>query len=152
MTKRFLLRFTLLLLILGMAGVAHAFFGLFETGPRMVQPDNGVVRLSLDQFRDGAARRYALNLDGKNVPFFVVQSRDGVTRAAFDACDVCYAERKGYSQDGEHMVCNNCGQRFHIARINEVKGGCNPAPLHRTVEGGDLVIRAADIAAGAGYF
>ena len=152
MTKRFLFRLAVLMLILGMAGVAHAFFGMFDRGPRMLQPDKGVVRLSLDQFRDGQAHRYALDVAGKTVPFFVIQSRDGVARAAFDACGVCWAERKGYSQDGDFMVCDNCGQRFHTSRINEVKGGCNPAPLERTVDGGDLVIRVADIAAGARYF
>ena len=30
------------------------------------------------------------------------------------------------------MVCNNCGQKFSSDLINEIKGGCNPAPLERT--------------------
>jgi uncharacterized membrane protein len=50
------------------------------------------------------------------------------------------------------MVCNNCGQRFPSERINVEKGGCNPAPLDRTVDGSDLVIKINDIEGGKKYF
>jgi uncharacterized membrane protein len=50
------------------------------------------------------------------------------------------------------MVCRNCGQRFHATKVNEVKGGCNPAPLERRVENGHLVIRVSDILQGKPYF
>ena len=50
------------------------------------------------------------------------------------------------------MVCRNCGRRFASVRINEVKGGCNPAPLNRSVEGGQLVIQIKDIQEGRQYF
>jgi uncharacterized membrane protein len=50
------------------------------------------------------------------------------------------------------MVCNNCGQRFPSTKINVLKGGCNPAPLDRRVEGGYLVLRSQDIETGAFYF
>ena len=36
------------------------------------------------------------------------------------------------------MVCNNCGQRFPSNLINEVRGGCNPSPLERTIEEDEL--------------
>ncbi|MEM3554980.1 MAG: Fe-S-containing protein, partial [Candidatus Micrarchaeaceae archaeon] len=60
--------------------------------------------------------------------------------AAFNACDVCYPARKGYHQEGDVMVCNNCGRRFPTNQINIVRGGCNPAPLERAVDGDTLVI------------
>ena len=75
-----------------------------------------------------------------------------MVRAAFDACDVCYAAKKGYRQEGNFMVCNNCGQKFISTRINEVRGGCNPAPLERKIVGDKLVIATADILTGARYF
>jgi uncharacterized membrane protein len=50
------------------------------------------------------------------------------------------------------MICNNCGRQFPSVKINEVRGGCNPAPLKRTVEGSDLVIRSSDIIEGGHYF
>ena len=73
-------------------------------------------------------------------------------RAAFDACDVCWPSGKGYYQDGDVMVCRNCGRRFASVKINEVKGGCNPAPLKRTITGDKLVIQTSDILAGKQYF
>ena len=103
-------------------------------------------------FEDGKAHYFEHAGGEATIRYFILKSSDGVIRAAFDACDVCFESKKGYSQDGEFMVCNNCGRRFHASRINEVQGGCNPAPLKRIVDGGNLVIAMADIAAGAGYF
>jgi uncharacterized membrane protein len=85
------------------------------------------------------------------VAFFVLKSGDGVLRAAIDACDVCYKAGKGYYQEGDFMVCENCGQKFASSRINVVKGGCNPAPLNRVVVGNQLVIEMLDINANTGY-
>jgi len=75
-----------------------------------------------------------------------------VIRAAFDACDVCWREGKGYYQQGDFMVCRNCGRQFASVKVNEVKGGCNPAPLERAIVGDKLVIKAADIVKGSQYF
>ena len=79
-------------------------------------------------------------------------SSDGVVRAAFDACDVCFREKKGYSQDGDLMVCNNCGLVFPSERINIEKGGCNPAPLERKTVGNNVLISVSDIYKGLKFF
>jgi hypothetical protein len=102
---------------------------------------------------DGQARfyRYATS-SGREVRFFVMKSSDGVVRAAFDSCDVCYRERKGYHQSGDSMICNNCGQSFPSARINVQQGGCNPAPVDRVVANGRVVLSAAALERGASYF
>ena len=89
---------------------------------------------------------------GKTVRFFAMRSSDGVYRAALDACDVCFAGKQGYSQDGDDMVCNKCGNRFHSAQINEVRGGCNPIGLERRVAGDKLNLSAKELEAGASYF
>lgn len=117
-----------------------------------VHAENGIVSIPASSVSDGNAHYFSFESEGRSVKFFIIKSSDGIIRAAFDACDVCYPQKKGYSQDGEFMVCNNCGQRFHNGRINEVKGGCNPSPLTRTVKNGTLNINAKDIAAGAVYF
>lgn len=90
--------------------------------------------------------------DGVAIRYFIIKSSDGVIRAAFDACDVCWQENKGYTQKGDFMVCNNCGRKFPSARVNEVRGGCNPAPLARKTENGNVIIQVADILKGKGYF
>ena len=104
-------------------------------------------------FADGKARHFSYKTeDGVTIRYFILRSSDGVVRAAFDACDVCWPENKGYSQKGDVMVCNNCGKRFPSARINEVRGGCNPAPLSRKVENGNVIILASDLLQGKRYF
>ena len=140
-----------LYLVLGLAVSAPAFLG-FGSGPQTVTATDGRVTLPAADLADGKARHYVLNQGGTDIRFFLVKSPDGRIRAAFDACDVCYPENKGYKQDGEAMVCVNCGRRFHTSKVGEVHGGCNPAPLAVTVSGADVVIGLADLAAGTGYF
>jgi uncharacterized membrane protein len=102
---------------------------------------------------DGQARfyRYQTSL-GREVRFFLIKSVDGVIRAAFDSCDICFRDRRGYRQAGDVMVCNKCGQTFPSAQINVLRGGCNPVPVERHVEGGQVVVRAASLEQGAAYF
>jgi uncharacterized membrane protein len=103
-------------------------------------------------FDDGKARHFAYKTNDITIKYFVIKSSDGVIRAAFDACDVCWPAGKGYYQDGDYMVCRNCGRRFASNLVNVVQGGCNPAPLDRAVEDNQLVIYANDILKGKQYF
>ncbi len=97
-----------------------------------VTAPGGDVRLDTAQFDDGQARFYRYtSADGRDIRFFVLKSADGVIRAAFDTCDVCYRARKGYRQVWDTMVCNNCGQTFRSVDVNALQGGCNPVPLDR---------------------
>lgn len=137
-------------LILGLGmGTAQAFFGgKFKA----LKPENGNLRIPAKDLSDGKARYFKVRSEkGIMVKFFVVQSHDGVIRAAVDACDICYRSGKGYRQDGDVMVCANCGMRFATDRINEVKGGCNPAPLNRQVQGDILLISMEQINTNAWY-
>ncbi|MDY6824507.1 MAG: DUF2318 domain-containing protein [Thermodesulfobacteriota bacterium] len=113
---------------------------------------SGEVRYPLDMFRDGKARHFEFQADTHTIRYFILESADGVIRAAFDACDVCWPSGKGYYQEGDNMVCRNCGRQFASARINEVKGGCNPAPLKRSIRNENLIIRTGDILTGSKYF
>lgn len=106
-----------------------------------------------DLFEDGKARHYRYKIDGSDtVQYFILKSSDGIIRAAFDACDVCWRARKGYQQSGDFMVCRNCGRQFASVLVNEVKGGCNPAPLKRRMEDGKVVIEIKEILEGRQYF
>ncbi len=110
------------------------------------------IRHTLSLFSDGKARHFQHQANGITIRYFIIKSSDGVVRAAFDACDVCWPSGKGYYQDGDAMVCRNCGRRFASLKVNEVKGGCNPAPLNRVVEGDQLVIQMDDLLQGQHYF
>jgi uncharacterized membrane protein len=114
--------------------------------------DGGRVSVPLADLADGEARFFSADVDGSAVEYFVVQDADGKVRTAFDACDVCYPAKKGYTQDGDVMVCNNCGRRFAVKGIGTVAGGCNPSPLEAKVRDGEVVITADALAEGVGYF
>jgi hypothetical protein len=122
-----------------------------EPYPQVVAED-GVIRLPLSTFDDYKAHHYTYMNQGHPIEFFVLKSKDGVVRAAFNACDVCFASKKGYTQDGDEMICNNCGRRFPADQINVVHGGCNPSPLERSVDSDYLVIPEEAIIAGGDYF
>ena len=117
-----------------------------------VSADSDQVRFPAAMFADGKARHFEHRNGRHTIRFFVLKSSDGVIRAAFDACDVCWPAGKGYYQEGDHMVCRNCGRRFASVLVNEVKGGCNPAPLKRAVKGDNVVIQVKDILEGKRYF
>jgi len=135
------------------AVAAWMFLGQGTTsGIAAVEAENGFVNINLADVDDGQAHYFNLSTSKGDIKFFVVKSIDGVMRAAFDACDVCYREQKGYRQEGDFMVCNNCGQQFRTDLVNEVKGGCNPAPLARRLESGKLRIAQTDIIKGGWYF
>jgi uncharacterized membrane protein len=110
------------------------------------------VSFPVSLFEDGKARHFE-HVDGNmTIRYFILKSSDGIIRAAFDACDVCWPAGKGYYQEGDNMVCRNCGRRFASVLVNEVQGGCNPAPLIRSVDNGQLIIHVKDIQKGRQYF
>lgn len=123
-----------------------------KTGGAAAKPADVVIH-PIGLFDDGKVKHFEFKAqNGIIVRYFVLRSSDGVIRSAFDACDVCWPSGKGYYQEGDNMVCGNCGKRFASVKINEIKGGCNPAPLARKTEGDKLLIRVSDIREGASYF
>lgn len=117
-----------------------------------VKAEGGVIRLPLAQVNDGQAHFFRYQIGSVSVPFFVVRGTDGGIRVALDTCDVCYAEKKGYRQQGDVMVCINCDQQFPTVRINEVSGGCNPVAIPSATSGEILTIAAVDLERGVRYF
>ncbi|MDZ7696381.1 MAG: DUF2318 domain-containing protein [Deltaproteobacteria bacterium] len=124
-----------------------------HANPPGVQISETALSYPVDLFSDGKARHFQYKVDDAiTIQYFILKSADGVIRAAFDACDVCWPAGKGYGQSGDVMVCRNCGRQFASIRINEVKGGCNPAPLKRSIAGDRLVLEIQDILSGKQYF
>lgn len=119
---------------------------------KFVQATSGKISIPVAAVSDGQAHYYSYDANGKTVDFFLLKSKDGQIRAALDACDVCYKSLKGYRQEGDYMVCNNCGQQFRSDQINVIKGGCNPAPLTREVANGQVVLYEQELISGRSYF
>ena len=120
-----------------------------------VIPNNAAssdIRIPLADL-SGQAKFYDYTLaDNRKMRFFALKSSDGVYRVALDACTACYHAKKGYHQQGDNLICNNCGMPFRTAEINEVHGGCNPVSLPRAIEGDTMIIKASDLEARQQYF
>lgn len=129
-----------------------AFFG--EKGENVVL-ENGEVKLDSLIFDDNKARFYNVKMpNDKIIYFFVVKDKNGIYRAAANACVVCAKTYKGFRQEGDEIVCNNCGNRYPIGKIATEKGGCNPGPINPNLEvrKGQIIIKQADIEQVAGLF
>jgi uncharacterized membrane protein len=129
--------------------------------PKQLQKKQpNVVKIPLSKVNDGKAHFYRYtSKTGAVIKYFVIKVPNGDIRAAFDACDICYEAMRGYRQDGDYMVCNNCGRRFHISEIGIQYGGCNPAPLesvkqnHRLpIQEGNVIIPISDLDEGVRFF
>ena len=143
---------TVTVLLLG-AGVVFAFNIPGLGKGEKVKPVNGVVTIPLSKVTDGKAHFYKITDGGKEIGFFLVKGADGALHAAFDACDVCFQEKKGYIQDGDFMICKNCNKKFAIVRIGpHAIGGCNPTYLPHKESAGNIVITLSDLKTGARFF
>ena len=141
-----------IVLVLGVSGV-YALnlpgFGKCEK----VTAVNGVVSIPLAKVADGKAHFYAYSDAGKDIDFFVVKAKDGSVKTAFDACDVCYEAKKGYTQQGDVMVCNKCNKKFATDKIGpSTAGGCNPSYLPHQEAAGNVLLKVEDIKGGARFF
>lgn len=140
-------------LLLAVAG----YFAINGTGnqPSTAAVDKAAdaIKISLADLDGGKAQFLNHQLASKTqVRFFALKSPDGKYRAAMDACDTCFHAKKGYRQEGNAMICNNCGMNFPNNLINEVKGGCNPVGVACTVEGNELVIKTSELESRGNYF
>ncbi len=155
--KTLLLPLALLTAVIALAAAmdapkkAQAFFGLGERHVSVTLTD-GAATIPLADVSNGKAKFYSAAVNGTKVRFFILTTPDGVTRSAFDACDVCFPARKGYEQDGPDMVCRNCGLRFREDLVGQVRGGCNPSPLAHELANGHIRITEAALREGLRFF
>lgn len=76
------------------------------------------------------AKFYPIDIDGTRLEVVAVKASDGTIRTAFNTCQVCYDSGKGYyKQQGDVLVCQNCGNQFPMDRVEVEAGGCNPWPI-----------------------
>lgn len=73
---------------------------------------------------------YPVEVDGVRMEVLAVADSEGNIRTAFNTCQICYGSGRGYYvQDGDVLVCQNCGNRFTIDQVEIETGGCNPWPI-----------------------
>lgn len=74
-----------------------------------------------------------------------VKATDGSIRTALNTCQVCFTSGRGYyKQQGNRLICQNCGNAFRVDDVEVVRGGCNPVPVlpeNKTDEGEYITIK-----------
>lgn len=87
---------------------------------------------------------YPLEIEGTALEVLAVKASDGTIRTAFNTCQICFSSGRGYYvQEGELLVCQNCGNRFETKDVEIARGGCNPVPIFaadKTVDENNITI------------
>ncbi|MCX7923086.1 MAG: Fe-S-containing protein [Clostridia bacterium] len=93
------------------------------------ESDNTAIIITKSEIAS-TAKFFSYRYDGITMEVIAVKASDGTIRTALNTCQVCYDSGKGYyEQIGDYLVCQNCGNRFHVDQVENVKGGCNPVPI-----------------------
>ena len=121
---------------LGIAAAALVVFMAIKTfaGPdsllsSTISQNGGDIQITKSQITEKASfLSYAADTAAMEV--IAVKAPDGTIRTALNTCQVCYNSGRGYYvQEGDELVCQNCGNRFKISQIELEKNGCNPVPI-----------------------
>lgn len=73
---------------------------------------------------------YPVEVEGTRMEVLAVTDSDGNIRTAFNTCQICYGSGRGYYvQEGNVLVCQNCGNRFTVDQVEIESGSCNPWPI-----------------------
>ena len=102
----------------------------------LVAQDN-LVRIPLTDLTDASLHFYSADVNGSVIRFIVIHKPNGDYATALDACQICGTA--GYRQEGQSIICRNCGAAIYIPSIGE-SGGCNPIAVKSHVEGGAVVV------------
>lgn len=87
------------------------------------------LRIPVDEVTSDA-QFYPVEIDGTRMEIIAVRDSDGNIRTAFNTCQICYSSGRGYYvQDGDDLVCQNCGNHFTVDQVEIQAGGCNPWPI-----------------------
>jgi high-affinity iron transporter len=113
------------------------------TKATMLAAQHGQVRVPLSALTDSSLHFYAADVNGTSIRFLIIHRQNGDYTTALDACEIC--GRQGYRQEGQNVVCRNCGASIYIPSIGE-RGGCNPIPVKSRVEAGEVIVELSALA------
>ena len=104
---------------------------------KLLVAQNGQVNVPLSELTDSSLHFYTADVNGTVIRFLVIHKQNGDFATALDACQICGTA--GYRQEGQSVICRNCGAAIYIPSIGE-SGGCNPIAVKSRVEGGQVIV------------
>ena len=115
---------------MGLVIVVMTGFLIFRNGVLKAETTKGGDLRILKSEVTSTVKFYPYTADGVKMEVVAVKASDGTIRTAFNTCQVCYNSGRGYYiQEGDELVCQNCGNRFQIDKVEKIKNGCNPVPI-----------------------
>jgi hypothetical protein len=100
-----------------------------ETARKPTTPEGADIVILLSDVTETAGF-YPTVVGGVDLEVLAIRAPDGTVRTAFNTCQVCFDSGRGYYiQEGDSLVCQNCGNRFAAGRVEIESGGCNPVPI-----------------------
>lgn len=118
-----LVLFTIAALAIISLTVSNSFFSSTSSA---AAPDLKILKSEVTS----KAKYYPYKAGTTYMEVIAVRAKDGTIRTALNTCQVCYDSGRGYYvQEGNELVCQNCGNRFPIEKVEVVRGGCNPVPI-----------------------
>jgi high-affinity iron transporter len=109
----------------------------------MLTATDNQVRIPLSELSDSSLHFYSAEVNAATIRFLVLHKANGDYVAALDACQIC--GKVGYRQEGQNIVCRNCGAAMNVPSIG-LSGGCNPIPLESQVSGGEMIVNLSALA------
>jgi high-affinity iron transporter len=112
---------------------------------RLVGAD-GSVSIPVTDLADSNLHYFTADSGGTLLRFLVIRKGDGNYAVALDACQIC--GWSGYRQQGQNVICRNCGAAIYVPSIGQA-GGCNPVAVKARVEAGKVTVDLAALAESA---
>lgn len=140
------------------AGVLAADFALeggFSYGAyeRVAPERDGSLRIDIAGLEANQVRFFRfLNTGNQEVKFFIGRDSDEHVQVGFDANEMCYKLKRGYSAAEGWLTCRKCDKSFELAAVNAGGGGCKPVPLQHRVVGDEVHLTEAQILQGWRFF
>jgi FTR1 family protein len=104
---------------------------------KLLVAQNNQVRIPLSELTDSSLHYYTADVDAAEIRFLVIHKTNGDYATALDACQICGTA--GYRQEGQNIICRNCGAAIYVPSIGDA-GGCNPIAVKSQVEGGEVIV------------
>ena len=113
---------------------------------KVLVAENNQVRIPLSELTDSSLHFYTADVNGTVIRFLVIHKTNGDYATALDACQICGTS--GYRQEGQNIICRNCGAAIYVPSIGD-SGGCNPIAVKSQVEGGEVIVDLSALARAA---
>jgi FTR1 family protein len=110
---------------------------------RALVAQHNEARIPLAELQDASVHFYTAEVNNAVIRFLVIHQTNGDYATALDACQICGTA--GYRQEGQNVVCRNCGATIYLPSVGE-SGGCNPIPVKSRVEAGEVIVDLSALA------